>query len=86
MQTSVKYKCLLVPLFPLLQYPQARDLFNLGQCVAMSIVQGCGGFPFLSEGVYKYFTTGEGLGIAVNNGDVLDSILRFVLNKVTPCA
>lgn len=63
-------------------YPQARDLFYLGQYVAMSIVQGCSGFPFLSEGVYKYFTSGEGLGIVVKNEDVVDYTLRFILNKV----
>lgn len=48
----------------------------------MSIVQGCGGFPFLSEGTYKYLSSGEGLGIVMNDEDVVDYTLRFILNKV----
>jgi hypothetical protein len=33
------------------------DLFHLGQNVAMSIVQGGNGLPFLSEAVFFYFVT-----------------------------
>ena len=49
----------------------------------MSIIQGGGGFPFLSESVYKYFTTGVCLGIEVENDDIADGTLRFVVSKVS---
>ena len=61
---------------------QSRDLFRLGQYVSMSIVQGCGGFPFLSEGVYKYLSTGIALGMSVKNEDIMDCTVRFVIKKV----
>ena len=61
---------------------QERDLFLVGQYVGMSILQGCGGFPFLSDGVFKYLTTGEALGVNVKNGDIVDGTVRFVINKV----
>lgn len=56
----------------------------------MSIAQGAGGFPFLSESVFKYLTTGVALGVTIENTDINDSMLRFVVNKVililqTPC-
>ena len=63
-------------------YPQEGDLFALGQYVAISNVQGAGGFPFLSESVYNYFTAGVALGIAVENLDIIVGTLRFVVNKV----
>lgn len=69
---------------------QDGDLFILGQYVAMSIAQGAGGFPFLSESVFKYLTTGVALGVTIENTDINDGMLRFVVNKVililqTPC-
>ena len=61
---------------------QEGDLFILGQYVAMSIIQGAGGFPFLAESVYKYLTSGVALGITVENADIADSTLHFVVTKV----
>ena len=63
----------------LLCCPQEGDLFILGQYVAISIVQGAGGFPFLSETVYKYLTTGVALGVAVEIVDIIDLTLCFVV-------
>ena len=48
--------------------------------MAMSIVQGAGSFPFLSE---RYLTTGVAVGIAVEDVDVADNTLRFVVTKVS---
>ena len=50
--------------------------------MAMSIVQGVGSFPFLSESVYRYLTTGVAVGIAVEDVDVADNTLRFVVISI----
>ena len=49
---------------------------------AMIIIQGAGGFPFLAKSAYKYLTRGVVLGITVENTDIADSTLHFVVTKV----
>ena len=49
----------------------------------MSIIQGGGGFPFLSESVYKYFTDKMCLDIQVESKEIGDGTLRFVVSKVS---
>ena len=61
---------------------QAGNLHSLGQFVAMSIVQGGSGFPFLAPSVYEYFVTGKCTGITVDNGDIPDHMLKYIIEKV----
>lgn len=51
--------------------------------MAMSVVQGGHGFPFLAPPVYEYLVSGKCTGITVESGDVPDHTLQFVLNKVS---
>ena len=51
----------------------------------MSIIQGGSGFPFLAPPVYDYLVTGKCTGITVDNRDVPDHLLQFVLQKVSLC-
>ena len=51
----------------------------------MSIVQGVGSFPFLSESVYRYITTGVAMGIAVEDVDVtVTHCALLLLSPLTP--
>ena len=58
---------------------------SLGQFVAMSIIQGGNGFPFLAPPVYEYFVTGKCTDIAVDNGDIPDHMLQIIIEKVRVC-
>ncbi len=40
-----------------LQFTQKRELFSLGQYIALSVAHGGNGFPVLAEPVYKYIAT-----------------------------
>ena len=51
----------------------------------MSILQGGGGFPFLSDAVYDYLSNGDVFGISVRTEDVSDATLHFVVEKVCVC-
>ena len=51
--------------------------------MAMSIVQGGSGFPFLAPAVYEYLVSGKCTGITLQNSDVPDHTLQFVLSKVS---
>ena len=51
--------------------------------MAMSIVQGSHGLPFLAPPVYEYLVSGKCTGISVENSDVPDMSLQFVLSKVS---
>ncbi len=44
--------------------------------IATSIVQGGPGFPVLHPVVYKYITTGEYLGLVVDDSDVPDPFIK----------
>ena len=54
----------------------------MGQLIAMSVVQGGCGFPFLSEAVFKYICYGSTDGIHMNPNDLADGLLRTVIYKV----
>ena len=53
-----------------------------GQYIAMSIAQGGGGFPFLSEAVFFYMTTEECDGKYIKSDQLPNSTFDFVVNKV----
>ncbi len=50
--------------------------------IATSIVQGGPGFPVLHPVVYKYITTGEYLGLVVDDSDVPDPFIKQLLDQV----
>ena len=75
----------MVSLYMCIIITQNQDLFKLGQYVGMSILQGGSGFPFLSDSVYKYLSTGVGLSISVVTEEIGDVTLRFIINKVQCC-
>ena len=56
--------------------------FRIGQIIAMSVVQGGCGFPFLSEAVFTYICCGDVTNIKVDPDDLADGILRTVIYKV----
>lgn len=49
----------------------------------MSMVQGGHGFPFLALPVYEYLVSGRSTGVTLENVDVPDPLLKFVLRKVS---
>lgn len=55
---------------------------NLGQFVAMSIIQGGSGFPFLAPPVYEYFVTGKCTDVTVENDDIPDHMVKYIVEKV----
>ena len=57
-------------------------MYNFGRYVSMSICQGGSGIPFVAQPVYRYLCTGKATGINVNNVDIPDHALRFVVDKV----
>ncbi len=46
----------------------------------MSIAQGGGGFPYLSEAVYVYMTTDECDGKSIKSDQLPNTMLDFVVN------
>lgn len=54
----------------------------MGQLIAMSVVQGGCGFPFLSEAVFQYICHGSADGIQMDPNDLADGVLRTVIYKV----
>ena len=48
----------------------------------MSITQGGNGFPFLSEAVYTYLSTGKYTNIIVDTNDVPGEMLKYAVEKV----
>lgn len=73
---------LLVPdtLYTSLQ--QRNELYHLGQYIAMSIVQGGCGLPCLADPVYEYICSGKCTYLDVDNEEIPDSKLKFVVQKV----
>ena len=61
---------------------QANDFYNLACYISMSICQGGSGIPFLAQPVYSYLCTGKSTGITVDNADIPDPVLQFVVEKV----
>ena len=55
---------------------------NLGQFVAMSIIQGGSGFPFLAPPVYEYFVMGKCTDVTVENDDIPDHMVKYIVGKV----
>ena len=64
--------------------PYRQEIYSNLECISvyMSITQGGSGFPFLAEPVYHYICTGEYTNVNIDNVDVPDPTLRFVLGKV----
>ena len=61
---------------------QDRVFFQMGQLIAMSVVQGGCGFPFFSEAVFDYICHGDVTIIHVDPNDLSDGVLRVVVCKV----
>ena len=55
---------------------------RLGQLIAMSLVQGGCGFPFLSDATFEYICYGDATNVKVDPNDLPDGTLRTVINKV----
>ena len=51
--------------------------------VAMSVIQGGSGFPFLSEPVYSYLCTGKTTSVTVPTVNIPDPTLQFLCEKVS---
>jgi len=73
---------LLVPdtLYTSLQ--QRNEFYHLGQYIAMSVVQGGCGLPCLAEPVYEYICSGKCTNLDVDNEEIPDPDLKFVIQKV----
>ena len=61
---------------------QDKDLYYFGIYIAISIIQGGNGFPFLAEPVYSYMCTGTATGIEILTKDIPDPTLLYIIEKV----
>ena len=51
--------------------------------MAMSVIQGGSGFPFLSPCVYAYISCATYTNIKIATDDIPDATLKFAVEKVT---
>ncbi len=49
----------------------------------MSVTQGGNGFPFLSNHVYDYMSSGVLSDIKIDSNDIPDAMLKFCIKKVS---
>ena len=62
---------------------QTKKFFYVGQLMAMSLVQGGSGFPFLAPPVYKYLCGQNIEDILVTFEDISDIEISMFLTKVS---
>ncbi len=61
---------------------QGMKYYQIGQLMAMAVVQGGSGFQFLAPCIFQYFCGVEVSAILVDPQDVADSNVRTLLEKV----
>ena len=60
---------------------QSRKFYQVGSLVAMGIVQGSSGFPFLSPPVFEYLCSGE-IPVHVSHEHVPSLEVKTFMNEV----